>query len=245
VGIGYVGASAQVATNGAAPGAITPHANTRVGDLMLLYHYSRATGGDETVTAPSGGTSWNTIFNTVTANQGLVAVFWKFRPAGETTYTCTVTNHTSGTTGEAILEWIETYRFVHSTAPIGSSTASLSTWASSLNIGAISAPADTALPPNHMVIVYGGRFENVATQTLLTGDNLTWTAGFIADTTSGSDAGAVTQRGVNLTASSQTITAKTITTTGTTQAGAGRMFVLVPADLTCLIGGSGIIPVEV
>jgi hypothetical protein len=101
--VGFVGASNLIATNGTAPGAITPHASTVNGNLLLWFHYSRATGGNETVVFPAG---WNQVFNSVTANNGLVAMAWRNRTAGDTTYTATVTNHTTGTSGETILEWI-------------------------------------------------------------------------------------------------------------------------------------------
>jgi hypothetical protein len=77
-----------------------------------------------------------------------------------------------------------------------------------------------------MVVVFGGRFENITAQTTLSGDNLTWGQNTRNDSTLGLDAGAVTQRGENQSGVDQTITAKTITTTGTTQAGAGIMFVI-------------------
>src|SRR3990172_1516188 len=48
--VSYIGASNLIATDGTAPGAITPNASTADGDLLVFYHYSRATGGNETVT---------------------------------------------------------------------------------------------------------------------------------------------------------------------------------------------------
>jgi ribosome-associated protein YbcJ (S4-like RNA binding protein) len=221
----YIGASNLIATNGGAPGAITAHANTLENDLLICFHYSRATGGNETVAAPVGG-GWTQIFNSVTANNGLVAVFWKIRSALDTTYTFTITNHTTGNSGETVLQHIETWRGYDAATPIGSFTAALSTWASSLNLGAISAPSSTTLSPGSAVVVFGGRFENITAQTTLTGDNLTWSQSVQNNTNLGSDAGAVTQKGFNNTGSNQTITSKTITTTGTAQAGAGRMFII-------------------
>src|SRR3989344_8576437 len=51
--VSYIGASNLIATNGGAPGAITPHASTVNGDLLVSYNYSRATGGNETVAQAS------------------------------------------------------------------------------------------------------------------------------------------------------------------------------------------------
>lgn len=223
--VSYIGASNLIATNGGNPTAITAHANTQTGDLLLAFHYSRATGGNETVAAPAGN-NWNTLFNSVTANNGLVAVFWKIREVGDTTYTFTVTNHTSGTSGETILEWIETYRGHNPAVPISNYTAALSTWASSLDVGSISAPATATVNDGDMVVVFGGRFENITAQTTLTGDSLTWAQNTLNNTNLGSDAGAITQSGLNSSGSDQTVTAKTITTTGTAQAGAGRMLII-------------------
>jgi hypothetical protein len=233
--VGFVGASNLIATNGTAPGAITPHASTVNGNLLLWFHYSRATGGNETVVFPAG---WNQVFNSVTANNGLVAMAWRNRTAGDTTYTATVTNHTTGTSGETILEWIETYSGHDPVNPIVNFTASLSTWASSTTLGSIVAPASPTVHPGDMAVVFAGRFENISAQTTLTGDNLTWAQGTRNDTTQGTDAGAVTQRGLNSSGSNQTLTAKSITTTGTAQAGAGRMFIIEVAGTSPITGTS-------
>lgn len=225
--VSFIGESNLIATNGGAPGAITPHASSATDDLLVFFHYSRATGGNETVTPPSGFT---TAFNSVTANQGLVCVAYRQYTSG--TFTATITNHTSGTSGETVLEWVETYRGHDSASPIVNFTASLSTWASSLNIGSITAPSTATVNDGDMVVVFGGRFENITGQTVLSGDNLTWANRTTNNTNLGSDAGAVTQNGLNSSGSNQTVTAKTITTTGTAQVGAGRMFVIEKASLT-------------
>lgn len=221
--VSFIGASTVIYTNGGAPTAITPHASTQDGDLLVFYHYSRATGGNETVAQ----SSFNFVFNSVTANYGLVAVGWRIKQSGDTTFTATITNHTSGTTGETVIEWIETYRGFNATNPIVNYTAALSTWASSATVfGPISAPATATVHNDDMVVVFGRRFENVTGQTVLSGDNLTWATRTTANTNLGSDAGAVTQNGLNSSGSNQTVTAKTITTTGMTGAGAGRMFII-------------------
>ncbi len=222
--VSYVGASNLIATNGGAPGAITPHSSTVNGDLLVFFHYSRAAGGDETVTLPSGFTS---VFNSVTASQGLVAVGYRIRQSGDTTHTASITNHTSSSTGETVLEWIETYRGFDTSSPIVNYTASLSTWASSLNIGPISAPDTATVRDGDMAIVFGGRFENITGQTTLNSDDgLMWGAHTFNNSSLGTDAGAITQSGLNLSGSDKTVTAKTITTIGTTQTGAGRMFII-------------------
>jgi len=225
--VSYIGVSNLIATNGGAPGAITPAASTFNGDLLVAYHYSRATGGNETVSPPAG---WNVIFNSVTANFGLVAAFWRVRQAGDSTYTFTVTNHTAGTSGETILQFIETYRGQAAT-PVTKITASLSTWASSLTLGPIAAPATATVVDGGMAVVFAGRFENITARTLLTGNGLTWSLGTLNNTTLGLDAAAVTQIGLNASGSTQTLTAKSITTTGTALAGAGRMFIIEPRPL--------------
>lgn len=219
--ISFVGASNLIATNGSAPGAITVNASTSVGDLLIFYHYGRATGGNETLSI----SNWNLIYNTVVANNGHVAVYWRIRQSGDTTYTASVTNYTSGTSGETILEWIETYSGVDSINPVYGTNVGVDSWASSLTLGAI-LPSATALENQDWVVVYAGRFENITAQTTLTGDSLTWTARTRNDTNQGSDAGAVTQTGYNNTGSAVAISEKNITTTGTAQAGAGTMFFL-------------------
>lgn len=224
--VSYIGASNLIATNGGDPTAITPHASSTTGDLLVFHHYGRAAGNDETVTI-SGFTN---VFDSVTAGSGHVAVKYRIMQAGDTTFDASVTNYTSGNSGETILEWIETYRGFDSADPMPNFTASLSTWASSATVfGPISAPATATVHDGDMVEVFGGRFENVTAQTTLTGDNLTWAGRTRNDSSLGLDAGAVTQTGLNSSGSNQTITAKTITTTGTAEAGAGRMFIIEKA----------------
>lgn len=219
----FIGTSNLIATNGSAPGAITPNASTANGDLLVFYHYSRATVGNETVTLPAGFTS---VFNSVTTNQGLVAVGWRIKQASDTTFTATVANHSTGGSGETIVEWIETFRGTDTTNPIVDFTASLSTWASSTNIGPISAPASATVTDGDMVVVFGGRFNTATSQTVLSGDSLTWATRTLNSTGSGANASAVTQTGLNATGLNQTVTAKTIATAGVAAAGAGRMFII-------------------
>lgn len=219
----YIGNSNIIYTNGGSPGVITPNASTLDGDLLVFYHYSRATGGNETVTMPAGFTP---VFNSVTANYGLVAVGWRIKQTGDGTFQATITNHTAGNSGETVIEFIQTYRGTDTADPIVNYTASLSAWTSSLNLGPIAAPAAATLADGDMAVVFGGRFENITAQTDLSGDSLTWTATTMANTNLGADAGAVVQTGLNSSGSVQTVTAKTIATTGTTQAGAGRMFII-------------------
>jgi hypothetical protein len=232
--VSYIGVSNLIATNGGAPGAITVNASTQIGDLLVFYHYSRATGGNETVTVPS---NFTTVVNTVIANFGLVAVAYKERASGDTTYTATITNHTTGTSGETVLEFIETYRG-HDLANAVSSGASVSNWASSLTLGPVGeqilAPTTDTVEPGDMAIVFAGRFENITAQTTLTGDNLTWNARTLNNTTLGLDAACVTQNGLNNTSSNQTITDKSVTTTGTAQAGAGTIFIIKQSAFTPL-----------
>jgi hypothetical protein len=228
--ISFIGASNLIATNGGAPGAITVNASTSIGDLLVFYHYGRATGGNETVSI----SNWNLVYNTVVANNGHVAVYWRIRQSGDTTYTATVTNYTSGASGETILEWIETYRGIDSIYPVYGTDVGVDTWASSLTLGPIF-PSATSLENQDWVVVFAGRFENITAQTTLTGDSLTWTARTRNDSTLGSDAGAVTQTGYNNTGSAVAVSEKNVTTTGTTQVGAGTMFFLrdqafVPSD---------------
>ncbi|MFA6096807.1 MAG: IPT/TIG domain-containing protein [Candidatus Paceibacterota bacterium] len=220
---GYIGNSNIIYTNGGAPGAITPNASTSDGDLLVFYHYSRATGGNETVNLPAGFTP---VFSSVTVSRGLVAVGWRMKQAGDGTFQASITNHTAGNSGETVIEFIQTYRGTDTINPIVNYTASLSNWASSLNIGPIAAPAIATVNDGDMAVVFGGRFENITGQTVLSGNSLTWAVRTTANTNLGTDAGAVVQTGLNSSGASQTITAKTITTTGTTQAGAGRMFII-------------------
>lgn len=230
--VSFIGVSNLIATDGDAPGAITPNASTLDGDLLVFFHYSRAAGGNETVAQ----SSFTFPFNSVTTGYGLVAVGWRIKQAGDTTFTATITNHDGST--ETVLEWIETYRGFNASNPIVNYTAALSTWASGTNVGPIAAPATATVHDGDMVVVFGGRFENIITQTALSGDNLTWTAQTRDNSNSGSDAGAVTQNGLNSSGSDQTVTAKTITTTGTVQVGAGRMFILEKTNTTTLGNGA-------
>ena len=223
----FAGVSNYLGTNGSAPYALTPNHHTRAGDLLIFYHYSRATGGNETVTIPTGFTS---IANSLSANNGLIATGYRYFQAGDTTFTATITNHTSGTTGETVVEWIETYRATAASNPIGSVTASLSTWAtSSTTAGPISPPADATLPAGAQVVVFGGRFDDAGTRATLTGDNLTWAARGSIAATSGNDAGGFVQTGLNESGTSQTITSKTFTlSSASTATGAGWMFTVLP-----------------
>jgi len=229
----FVGVSNIVLTNGGAPTALTPAALTVVGDLLLWFHYTNADTGTETVTPPTGFTP---IFNAISTGFGLLALAWKIRAVSETTYTASVTNHTSSTTGDTIIEWVETWNDVDLTTPVNDVSGALSTWASSLTMGPVSASGLNQVPPNGVVIVYAGRRENITAETLLTGDGLSWwgTAAdatfhqILGDTALGRDAGALRQYGVNNTQSPVTLTDKSITTTGTAQAGAGVMLVLNP-----------------
>ena len=225
--ISYIGASNLIGTNGTAPGAITPHASTALNDLCVFIHWSKSVGGNETVTIPSG---FNQVFNAQVTGRGLLAVGWRLRQSGDTTYTAQgVTNHATGTTGDSIVEWIETFRGTHLINPIVQVTAALSNWASSTTLGAIAAPNTATVHPGDMVLVIGGRMENITGQTVLAGDNLTWATRTINNTTQGSDCGAVSQTGLNGTGSNQTITAKSITTTGTAAVGSGIMLIIETA----------------
>ncbi len=220
--ISRVGHSTVIDTNGGAPGAITPHASTATGDLLLFFHFSKInTVGSQTVTIPTGFTS---LVNARTAN-GLIAIGWKFRVGGETTYQATIAGHTTGNSGDSVLEWIESYRGAHATTPV-LATGTATDLASSLNMGSIPVPASTDVPVGGAIIFFGGREENVTGQTTLTGDGLTWAQGQRGDTTLGADAGAVTQWGLNGSASPITPTAKTITTTGTAATGLGVSLIL-------------------
>lgn len=116
--ISYIGVSNLIATNGSAPAAITPAAATAVNDLLLFFHYSRCDsvgGTSERVTVPNGFTE---IVNAPFQSFGLICVGWRIRQTGDTSYTSTVTGHTSGTTGDTILQWIETYRGVYTNIPV-------------------------------------------------------------------------------------------------------------------------------
>jgi Polysaccharide lyase/Concanavalin A-like lectin/glucanases superfamily len=224
--VAFVGASAVRATDGTGPTAITPHASTSIGDLMLFFHYSRTTGTNEVVTWPRG---WTEVCQYRDTTGGLIAVASRIRQSGDTTALATVSNHTTGTSGEAILEWIETYRGADTV--VASTSASI--WgARSTNIGAINLNSAGDVEAGGMVVVFGGRKENVTAQTTLTGDGLTWAQGTRGDTSSGLDAGAVTQTGYNDTDRAITPTAKTIASTGTAEVGKGVMIVISPAAVT-------------
>lgn len=227
------------ATNGGTPGAFT-FTGAQPGDLKLYFFYGRAAGGNETVTWDA---SFVDVFNSVTAGSGLWAVAQRVHQAGDSDLTPAIANFTSG---ETILFAGMLMRGAYGAAPIGSYTASLSTWTSSTTLGSIVAPSSATLAPGDAVIVAGARFENVTGITTLTGDNLTWVQPHVAsafNSTSGSDAGGSIQIGYNRTPVNQTITDKSISTTGTTQVGSGRMFTVIhdPASTLDVIG-AGMIP---
>jgi hypothetical protein len=222
--LSYIGVSNVIATNGTAPGAITPHVSTAIGDLMLFWHFSRADGGDETVSMPAG---WTPLFNVVTAARGLFACYYRYRQSGDTTVQATVTNHAIGTTGETIVEFVETYRSATEAFSIRASVPS--SWAASTSLGPISPPADATILNGSWVIAAAGKYLGVSAQTTLTGDNLTWTARQRSSTTQGGDAALLTQTGDNASGSSQTLTAKTITGTVTSGAGYGAFVVIEEA----------------
>ena len=222
----HIGDSSPITTNGVAPGAITPHASTATGDLLIWYHFSKInTNSTQSVTPPTGFT---TIFNSRSA-VGLIAAAWKFRAGGETTYTATIANHVSGNSGDAICEFIETWRGTDDYAPISVGGFPIATDAvSDLTVAATSSNSQVQVPTDGVWIIMGGREENTTAQTTLSGDGLTWTADMLIDTTLGSDASLVTQYGVNTTGSPVTVTPKTITVTGTSTTSSSGNFMLKP-----------------
>ena len=223
--VSRIGTANGTGTNGSAPGAITPHASTAVGDLLLFVHFSKInTNGTQAVTLPAGFTS---IANNRTAN-GLLAVGWRIRQSGDTTHQATVSGHTTGTSGDSIVEFIETWRDASRTAPIGNVGTMLDQGTSALTVGAIAVPAGT-VPVGGALFVCAGREENTTSQTVLSGDSLTWSTGGLNDTTAGADASVISQAGINATAGAVTPTNKTITVAGTSTTARAVMFVIAPA----------------
>lgn len=230
--LGHRGASDDTAlyTDGSAPGVIWPHANSATGDLGIWLVHVRGTGGNESFAWPSG---WTEVFQSSTTS-GTMGMAWRIRQAGDTTYTLgTLTNVATGTSGETITTTILWFRGFNASTPIGSYTASLSTWTTSVSFGPIVAPSNTSLPNGDAVVIWGGKHDNTTGSTLTSGQNLTWTkvlsnAGEF-NTNSGADAGGVIQIGLNGSGSTQTLVDKTITATGTTQIGCGRQFVVQAA----------------
>ena len=51
-----------------------------------------------------------TIINEAVSLYGLMCVAYRFHQAGDTTYTPTITGHTSSTTGDTIITWLSTWR---------------------------------------------------------------------------------------------------------------------------------------
>lgn len=232
--ISFVGLSNVVKTNGGAPTAITPHASTATGDLMIFYHYSAVDGGNETVTIPTGFTP---ICNFVSAGNGLIACGYRIKQGGDTTFTASITNHTSGTGGESVIEFIETYRGHDASTPIVEPSTSISALsASTTNLGTISPNGCDSVVAGGMLVVFAGRHDdlNSVTQTTLSGNSLTWVARTVDDTTSGADAAVFTQNGFNFSGADQVPSGKTITGFGTSTSatGAGLMFVIQKAKGT-------------
>lgn len=248
--IGHRGGSSDntaLYTNGGAPGAITVHTSTATGDLLVWLVHIRSTGGNESFAWPGG---WNEVFQSSTTS-GTMGMAWRIRDSGDTTYTLgTLTNVTSGTTGETVTTTIMTWRGHNATTPIGSYTTTLSTWASSASFGPIVAPSTTSLPNGDAVVIWGGKHENTTGSTLTSGESLTWSqvlsGGGQFNTNLGADAGGIVQIGLNESGSAQTLVDKTITATGTNQIGCGRQFVVQAAAITATLVdviGCGIIPV--
>ena len=232
--VSYIGSAAGTPTNGSAPGAITPHASTQTGDLIIFYHFSKInTNGTQSVTLPTGFTS---IYNNRDAN-GLIACGWKIRQAGDTSYQATVANHTSGTSGDSIVEFVETWRGTHTTAPIGAVGSGFTNGTAALTVGPITVPAGTIAIGN-AIKFFWGKEENTSSQTLLTGDSLTWATGGLNDTTAGADASCGSQHGINASAGAVTPTNKTITTAGTTATSRAVSFTIVqaPAPTSTSVG---------
>ena len=217
-------------TSGVAPVASVVHSSTLTGDLLVWLVHIRSIEGTESFAWPAG---WTEVFQS-TSTSGTLGMAWRIRQSGDTDYTLgALTNVTSGASGETITMTIMTWRGHNASAPIGSFTAALSTWATSQSFGPIVAPSNTSLPNGDAVVVWGAKSENVTGSTVTSGQNLTWTkitsAAGEFNTTSGSDAGWCLQIGANASGSAQTLVDKTITATGTTQIGCGRQFVVQAA----------------
>jgi len=222
----YVGACASpVTTNGSNPTALTPNAATKVGDLLLFIHFSGATGGNETCAL----TGFTAIANSVDATYRLLYVAYRFRQSGDTTYTATVTNHTSNaTTGEAITENLYTFSGVDrvlygDVGVVATAATSTTAW------GTYAPPTNSTVPPGGMVVLAIGRSANQANNPSASGDSLTWTAGVRVTTTLGADACHGMIRGYNGTAANQTLTNKSPTATASTTAvSKGCSIILLP-----------------
>jgi hypothetical protein len=233
------GISAVVETNGADPGAITLPTGTSPGDLIIFYFYSAITGADETVTLPTGFTQ---IYQDRSTNNGLLVAGYKWAVSGEANPDASITNHTSGNSGETVLCFVETWNGVNPSAPIGDIATSASTWAASTtNAGPIAATGITSVPSGGVLVVHAGRHDDLASiaQTTLSGDSLTWAGSGVFESVLGADAAIFTQYGRNATADALTsFTSKTITGFGTSDSatGIGRMFVLNPAPAEKYMG---------
>lgn len=237
--VSYIGQRGSVSTdnnaqytNGGAPVAFPAHSSSQTGDLMVWIVHIRGTGGNEDAAFPAG---WTEIF-AGSSTSGSLFVATRVRQGGDGNFTLgTLTNVTSGTSGETVTTTILTFRGQHDTTPIAAISAALSTWASSTTLGSVAAPSPATVIDGAMAVVVMFREENVTSAGNPTPtDNLTWnnasdSGNVFFNTSLGLDSGGIIAYGLNATGSSQTLTSKSATSGGTAQVGCGIAFIIDPA----------------
>lgn len=212
--ITFVGAGTSSATDGATPPTPSLPSGLVDDDFMVAFFYSReVTDGSVAISA-----GWNTLVNNRDSG-GILAVFYRFRVAGDLAPTFTLTNIALNDT---CIAHIAAWRGVSSSNLIDA-VGTMSTNAATLDIGPI---AGINLGRKALAIVFGGKlddFTSVADLSPGTDESQTWNEIGEPDSTLGTDAGMVWAYAINP-GLEDVITEKTFDVTGgTSVAGKGIM----------------------
>jgi hypothetical protein len=192
---------------------------------MVCVFYSRE-NVDGTVSITTSG--WTQILNSRVGG-GLVAAWSKVRAPGDAAPTLSLTNHSTGSSGDSAIAQIAVFRGVYPWAPVAE-VGSVGDFASAQNIGAISG---ITIGRRRAVVVIGGKRDDWTSVATLSGDSLTWFEVGEPDTTSGADAGLVWNVGENPAETDATVTSKTFTVNG--GASAQSLGVMFELDLDRLV----------
>ena len=224
--ISNIRVGAASSTNGTEPTPALPASLSAV-DIMILAFYSR----DDTNGTMSLPVAWTQLVNTRTTG-GLLAVYYRVWQSGDAAPTITLTNHTTGTSGESAIAQIMAYAGGNTASP-WDLVGTVSTNASQQNIGAIANAG--VMGAEDMVLVVGGKRDDWTSVATLTGDGLTWNEIGEPDTTSGADAGLVWNYALNP-GTFLSLTNKTFTVTG--GAAATGMGVMITMNVSPNFGTS-------
>lgn len=210
-GLGTVVAGTVSSTNGGNPSPALPAGGTPNDLLVCVIHTREVTDG--TISMPAG---WNADHN-ARGSGGCIAVFSRPWESGLSAPTVTLTNHTTGNSGDSAIARIFLIPGAKDVIEVGTR----GNFAAAQNIGAISG---ITIAVGNSVLVIGGKLDDWTSVATLTGDGLTWAELTDTPNTLGLDNGLVVDHGVNGTASPVAVASKTFTVTGgTSVASAGIM----------------------